>query len=141
MLSRRVEKISKGEQLESFSASFSIIGTTFIMTLGNEIKKILFILILSLVAFAFGYIPLLTPLSIFISVLLLAIGFIDYSWSRHNIPFKSCVGDLKKNILNYGFGGGFFFILISVPVINLIVSPWATSYFTLLWLENNESRN
>lgn len=138
MLSRRIEKLTKGEELESFAASFAIIGTTFIKTLGNEIKKIIFILVLSLLAFAFGYIPILTPVSILISVLLLAIGFVDYSWSRHSIPFRSCVSDVKKNLINYSFGGGFFFILISVPIINLIVSPWATSYFTLLWLKNNE---
>jgi CysZ protein len=139
MLSRRVEKISKGQELETFAASFAIIGSTFIMTLGNEIKKVSFILILSLVAFSLGYIPLLTPISILISVLLLAIGFVDYSWSRHNIPFKNCFSDVKKNIINYSFGGGFFFILVTIPIVNLIVSSWATSYFTLLWVRNNES--
>jgi CysZ protein len=138
MLSRRVERISKEQDLETFAASFAIIGSTFIMTIGNEIKKILFILILSLVSFSLGYIPLLTPLSIMISVLLLAIGFIDYSWSRHSIPFASCFSDVRKNLINYSFGGGFFFLLITIPIVNLIVSPWATSYFTLLWIKNNE---
>lgn len=141
MLSRRTEKKMKGEELESFSASFTIIGSTFFKTIFNELQKISFILILSLLAFTLGYIPLLTPVSLIITVLLLAVGFVDYSWSRHNIPFKMCFTDLKSNLVNYGFGGAFFFVLISIPIINLIVSPWATSYFTMLWVRNNEHRS
>ncbi len=141
MLSRRTERKMKGEELESFAASFAIIGSTFFKTIFTEIQKISFILVLSLLAFAMGYIPLLTPISLIITVLLLAVGFVDYSWSRHNIPFGMCFKDLKSNFLNYGFGGAFFFVLISIPVVNLIVSPWATSYFTMLWVKNNEHRD
>lgn len=141
MLSSRTEKKLKGEELESFSESFVKITKNFILTIFNEIKKVGFILILSVISFVLGYIPLLTPISVFITVLLLAIGFLDYSWSRHNIVFKSCLNDVRKNLLNYSLGGGFFFVLVSIPVINLIVSPWATSYFTILWVKNNERRH
>jgi uncharacterized protein involved in cysteine biosynthesis len=68
-------------------------------------------------------------------------GFVDYSWSRHNIKFKDCLKDIRGHIFGYSLGGVFFFVLVSIPIINLIVSPLATSYFTLLWLENNEYRN
>lgn len=141
MLSSRVEKMHRGEKLDSFGESFTIIGSKFLSTIFNEIKKIAFILILSIVSLVFGYIPLLTPLSVLITVLLLAIGFIDFSWSRHRLSFGSCFNDLRKHLVGYSFGGGFFFILISVPIINLIVSPLATSYFTILWIKNNEPRN
>jgi len=141
MLSKRTERKMKGLELESFASSFGTIGTTFFKTIFNEIKKITFIIVLSLIAFTLGYIPLLTPISLIITVLLLSVGFVDYSWSRHNIPFKMCFSDLKSNLLNYGFGGTFFFVLISIPVVNLIVSPWATSYFTMLWVKNNEHSN
>ena len=140
MLSSRIEKKLQGRELESLGSSFSYIAKNFLLTLVTEIKKVTFIIILSLVSFVFGYIPLLTPISIFISVMLLAIGFIDYSWSRHEVNFKDCLSDLRKNVVNYGIGGAFFFILISIPIVNLVVSPWATSYFTTLWIKNNEPR-
>jgi len=141
MLSSRVEKIHRGQALDSFGESFTKIGSKFFSTIFNEIKKIIFIVVLSLISLVFGYIPLLTPLSVLITVLLLAIGFIDFSWSRHKLSFGSCFNDIRKHFLGYSFGGGFFFILISVPIVNLIVSPLATSYFTILWIKNNESRN
>ena len=141
LLSSRTEKKLRGEKLDSFTESMNIIGSTLIKTLFNEIKKVSFILVLSLISFVLGYVPLLTPFSLLITVLLLSVGFIDYSWSRHRISFASCVGDLRRNLISYGFGGTFFFILVSIPIVNLIVSPWATSYFTILWIKNNESRS
>lgn len=141
MLSRRIEKTIKGQELDSLAESFTKIGGSFFLTIFNELKKVSFIIILSLVSLVFGYIPLLTPVSILITVLLLSIEFIDFSWSRHHLSFSSCFADLRRNIIGYSFGGGFFFILISIPVVNLIVSPLATSYFTVLWIRNNEHRN
>ncbi len=141
MLSKRVEKLLKGEELESFAASFAEITKTFLKTLFEEIKKISLILLLSLVAFVIGYIPILTPLSLAITVILLAISFIDYSWSRHSISFSACIKDTKRNLLSYGLGGAFFFALVSIPIVNLLVSSWATSYFTVLWVKNNEHSN
>lgn len=140
VLSRRTEKIMKGENLETLVESFTLVGQNFVATIFNEIKKVAFILILSIVAMVFGYIPILTPLSVVITVLLLAVQFVDYSWSRHGLTFGSCLKDMKSNLIDYGLGGGFFFLLVSVPIINLIVPPVATSYFTILWVKNNESR-
>lgn len=138
MLSSRIEKSHKGEETEGISETFSNIFSKILYVITNEIKKISFIFIMSVIAFIIGYIPLLMPISLFVTVVLLAVSFIDYSWSRHDIKFSSCINDLRKNILGYGLGGAFFFVLVSVPIINLIVSPLATSYFTLLWLKNNE---
>ncbi len=141
LLSSRIEKTFLGKEnrilSEAFNGFFSgIFGVVF-----NEIKKVSLILVLSIIAFLFGYIPLLAPVSLFITILLLAMGFIDYSWSRHDIRFRDCVKDVKSNLWGYSLGGVFFFVLVSIPIINLIVSPLATSYFTLLWLENNEYRS
>lgn len=138
VLSSRTEKIIKGENLESLVESFSLIGQNFIKTIFNEIKKVSFILLLSIVSMVFGYFPLLTPISVIITILLLAVQFVDYSWSRHGLTFGSCLKDLKSNLIDYGLGGGFFFLLVSIPIINLIVPPVATSYFTILWVKNNE---
>ncbi len=141
MLSSRIEKTMRNEKpqdlKESLAQMFKRIGSV----LFTEIKKVFFILILSLFAFVFGYIPVLTPVSVIISVLLLAISFLDYSWSRNELSFKECKKDLLKNILSYILGGGIFMAIVSIPFINIIVPPLATSYFTILWLKNNERRD
>lgn len=138
VLSSRTEKILKGEELDTLVESFSLVGKGFVSTIFNEIKKVTFIILLSLLSLVFSFIPLLTPISVFITVLLLAVQFVDYSWSRHGLTFKSCFKDMKSNFVDYGLGGGFFFLLVSIPIINLIVPPVATSYFTILWVKNNE---
>lgn len=141
IMSSRVEKLLKGQTPLDLSDSFSALRSNVIKTFLNEIKKISFIVILTLTSLFFAYIPFLTPISVFITVLLLAIEFLDFSWSRHHLTFKSCIKDIKSHIFDYAFGGAFFFILVSIPIINLIVPPLATSYFTVLWVKSNENRS
>ena len=140
ILSSRIEKKMRGETNLDIGPTFTRMFSKIFYTLFNEIKKILFILILSALSFFFGYIPLLAPVAVFIAIILLAVEFLDYSWSRHDMKFGECVKDLRRNLAGYSFGGAFFFMMVSVPLINLIVPSLATSYFTTLWVKNNESR-
>lgn len=141
VLSGRVEKLLKGEEPLNFSQTMGDVGSNVIQTLFNEIKKILLILFLTMISVIFGYIPFLTPISIIIAIILLSVEFLDFSWSRHEMTFGDCMKDIKRNMFSYLLGGGFFFILVSIPVINLIVPPLATSYFTILWVKSHEDRN
>lgn len=141
MLSSRIEKQLKGKTPDSLKHTFKEMLSKVAATLFNEIKKVSLIIVLSVISLVFGYIPLLTPVSVFITITLLSIEFLDYSWSRHGLSFMNCLGDLRRNILGYTFGGGFFFIIVSIPVINLIVPSLATSFFTILWVKNNEHNN
>lgn len=141
MLSSRIEKKLKGKQQDNLQKTFKNMMAKIVETLFTEVKKVSFIIFLSALAVILGFFPILTPLSVFISVLLLAIEFLDYSWSRHELSFGKCFRDLRKNLIGYGFGGAFFFMIVSIPLINLIVPPLATSYFTHLWIKNNEYSN
>lgn len=141
ILSSRIEKLVLNEKLPSFAGSFEGVISKILPTLLNEIKKIFFIVSLSIIALLLGYIPLLTPFSVLVTVVLLAIGFIDYSWSRHGLNLSNCRKDLRKNLLSYIVGGGFFMILVAIPIVNIIVPSLATSYFTVLWVNNNEHRD
>lgn len=137
ILSARIEKKMKGEVNLELGPTFSRLISKLFFTLFNEIKKIAFIIFLSAVSFLFGYIPILAPIGVFIAILLLASEFLDYSWSRHDLKFKDCMGDLKSHVAGYSFGAAFFFMLVSVPLVNLIVPSLATSYFTTLWVKNH----
>ena len=136
MLSSRIEKklVQKSVEMDkskTFKEILSGLGSTF----KNEAKKIILILLLSIFAFFMNLFPFLYPIGLFLVSLLLAVQFIDYSWSRHELQFSACLGDLTKNIIPYTFAGFCFLLLITVPIINAFVPALATSYFTVLWLQ------
>ena len=141
LLSSRLEKIYLGKPLPSLGESFSGLFNKVFKTLVNEIKKVFFILVLSVMAVILGYIPILAPLSMLLTVLLLAISYVDYSWSRHDIAFKECRKDIFSNVMSYAIGGLFFMVIVSIPLVNIIVPSLATSYFTILWIKTNEHRH
>ncbi len=97
----------------------------------NEIKKMLLILCLTIVALLLGMTQVLSPLGIFLSAIILSIQFLDYSWSRENLTSNQCKQELKSNFLNYGIPGLGFLALTALPVINLIVIPLGTIYYTI----------
>lgn len=99
----------------------------------NEIKKVSVIVFFSFIAFAISFVPLLLPISIWISCILIAAQFSDYSWSREKLTAKECMNDMRKNFFSYSLSGALFFLLITIPMINLLVPAWATSHFTLLF--------
>ncbi|MAX65794.1 MAG: EI24 domain-containing protein [Bacteriovoracaceae bacterium] len=138
LLSARIEKKYLKKELPSLGESLSGMFKRIVTILINEVKKLSLILGLTLLAVFLGYIPLLTPFSIIISALVLALGFVDYSWSRHELVYDKCKQDTKKHWVSYSFGGAFFMLLIAIPFVNLIVPAYATSYFTVLWVRNND---
>ncbi len=138
ILSHRIEKLYLHESLPGFKDGMEGIVANFIPTILNEIKKVALIVLFSSLALIFGFFPILLPISVGITILLLASEYIDYSWSRHNLEFKKCRKDMFKNIFSYGVGGSFFMLLVSIPLLNILVPSFATSYFTILWIKNNE---
>lgn len=131
---RLVERVVEENKARTFRQIAEGIGRTF----KNEAKKLIFILILSALAFVFNMFPLLYPVGIFLVSLLLAIQFIDYSWSRHDMSFGTCLKDTTKNIFSYAFAGFCFLLLVTIPIINAFIPALATSYFTVLWLHRQK---
>lgn len=137
IISSRVERIIGGKQPTSFNESFKRmlgrIGKIFV----NEIKKIIFIIVLNSLAFVLSFIPILVPVSMAISAILMGVAFIDYSWSRHEWSFANCFSDLRRSLIPYTLGGGIFLAIISVPFVNLLAYPYGIVYFTVLFSEKN----
>ncbi len=133
LISSRVEKAIRGQSVDSMSESFKLILKRISRTVFNEIKKLVVIGFLTIIAISLSFFPLLVPISILVSCLLLAASFLDYSWSRHNLPFRSCLNDMRKSFFTYGLAGGIFLFLFSIPIINLFVLPYAVVYFTVLF--------
>lgn len=136
MLSSRIEKklvqhIEGPDKKETMQRIGQGLGQTF----KNELKKLIFIALVAGVAFLLNLFPLFYPVGIFLVATLLAVQFIDYSWSRHDMDFGACVKDVTLNIIPYSVSGFFFLLLVTVPIINAFIPALATSYYTVLWLQ------
>jgi CysZ protein len=138
LISARVERAELGQAQLSFSDATSNMFSKFFKTILNESKKIFVIAILAMMSMLFNFIPILVPISIVLSALLLAIQFVDYSWSRHNLRFGNCMSDLRSNWLRYILSGLVVLVFVSIPVVNIFVTPVASAFYTILWLERQK---
>jgi CysZ protein len=137
LISGRVEKALMGKIEDSVDSDRFF--KKFFKIIFNEAKKISLILVLSLIAFIIGlFFP---PLAFIISAMLLAISFLDYSWSRKDLAFGECVSDVKGSFLNYMLSGCAFMGLISIPIVNLFVLPYAIVYYSVLYYSKQMEMN
>ena len=139
VISSRVERAVLGQDKQEIGASFGQMFGRILRILWNESKKIVFIITLSFFGFLFSFIPFLVPLSVLISSILLAVGFLDYSWSRHDLKLSECISNVRANFLSYGLGGLAFLFLIAVPILNLLLLPFAVVYFTVLYTDGKKA--
>lgn len=139
VISSRVEKKHLGlNDKDEPAPGFKEALNNLFSMIFNELKKVLLILFLTVFAIGLNLIPLLAPVSFVITALLLAIQFVDYSWSRHNLPYRRCFKDIMRNLFHYSVGGAVFFFLMSIPGVNLFCIPLAVIYFTLIWSHRNQ---
>ena len=140
LISERVEKRINKETPEDLSISISRLIRDFLSIIINEVKKIGFIISVTLVAFIISWIPILVPFSFLITALLFAVEFVDYSWSRNNLTFKECLTDIKKSFLSYSIAGAMFLFIMAIPVVNIAMFPFGVIYFTVLYVFNNKTK-
>lgn len=133
IIGQRVERKILGKELKSISENFTQMLKKIGFTIINEIKKIIFIAALSILAFSFSYIPFFTPFALLLTFLLIAIQFVDYSWSRHDLAFGKCVKNLKSGIGHYTIAGALYFLFINIPLINLLTPALATAHFSAFY--------
>ena len=135
LLSYRIEKKLLSEVVEEDKKkALEKVRLGLWASLKNEAKKVILILIIGTLTFFLNIFPLFYPVSLFLMALLLAVQFLDYSWSRHEMRFGACLREVFAHLIPYGFSGFLFLLLITVPIINAFIPALATSYFTVLWL-------
>lgn len=136
LLSARIEEklTSRVIMDEDQDHAIAQVKSTFVQTLKNEAKKMAFLLVVGAFAFLLNLVPILYPVAVFLIATLLAVQFVDYSWSRHEMSFGACLKDVASNIVHYFISGAIFLALVAIPLVNALVPALATSYFTVLWL-------
>ncbi len=136
MLSSRIEDRLCGKKVsDDKSRTFKEITAGLGKTFKNELKKLIFVVLMAGIAFVLNLFPLFYPVGLIILSILLSIQFVDYSWSRNDVHFGQCLADTMKNIIPYTMSGFAFLMLVSIPLVNTLVPALATSYYTVLWLQ------
>ncbi len=135
LISSRVERLAGGEAPLDISRSIKDSFKNITKIVINEIKKITIIAIISLVAFILSF--FFPPLTFVVSSLLLAVTFLDYSWCRHEMTLRKCLGNMKDSFLLYLLGGAVFMTLISIPILNLFLLSYGVVYFTVLFTKRS----
>jgi CysZ protein len=140
LLSSRIEDklLGTGQILNHQHLALEQLKKSFRFSFSNEIKKVILLTVLGTLSLLLGLIPFLYPVSLFLIALLLSAQFLDYSWSRHNLPLLICLKDLKENLLPYLIGGGLFLLLAAIPLLNAFLPALGTSFFTVLWLKRQK---
>lgn len=136
LISYRVEHSLIGDQ--EFVLSEIITGTLkrSMAIIKNELKKIIFICLMIALAAFFGVSTFLFPLGLYVTWALVAIQFLDYSWSRHEMTFSECLGDFREHWILYGVSGALFSILLALPYLGILFFSFANIFFTTLFVRN-----
>ena len=138
LLSERVEEHLTGIIPEQ-SGGWGKMINNFIPALTAELKKLLYILVLTslyLLIFIIPVVNLIAPvLWLIFSAWMLALEYMNYPMSNHSISFDELRKRLKgKMILSLGFG--FSMVLLTIiPLINFLAMPTSVSGATVMWVE------
>ncbi|MBF0314335.1 MAG: EI24 domain-containing protein [Oligoflexia bacterium] len=130
--SRQNELMNKMQQLPWY--------LQFYHTVKSEIKKVILIVFLTICSFALSLFPLLVPISMFFTGVLLSYSFLDYSFGRHEYDFKQIKSDLMKNFFSWGMLGICFMSMFSIPFLNILVFPFAVVFYSVVWLLQSQHK-
>ena len=137
VLAERVEQTLTGNKPPSSGRVLAVFATILEAFL-SEIRKLLYLLVWMLPFAVLMVVPGLAvvvgPCWLVFSCWLLALEYIDYPSSNHEIRFKELRQRLRKRrALALGFGGAVV-VTTMIPLLNLFVMPAAVAGGTALWV-------
>ncbi len=112
------------------------------ISLKSEISKIIFYLIVIIILFIIGFIPIIGLIFSLLFLFLFncfysALDFLDYPMARKNYKLKQKIKSIKsKPSLSFGFGFIASLILV-IPFINVLLKPIFVVSGTLLYFKEN----
>ena len=138
LLSERVEEHLTGIKSDQ-SGGWRKMINNFIPVFIAELKKLLYIILLMLLYSLIFIIPVINVIApilwVFFSAWMLALEYVDYPMSAHNISFKELRKRLKERmLLTFGFGFSTL-VITTIPLINFLAMPTAVAGATVMWVE------
>tara|TARA_B110000444_G_C18711892_1_gene534123 strand:- start:232 stop:822 length:591 start_codon:yes stop_codon:yes gene_type:complete len=144
LLAEKTEELVTGKSvcgLEGFYEALLAIP----MSIGRELKKILYYLPLLLLVLILSFIPpftLIAPVLWFIlGAWMMVVQYCDYPLDNNSKSFKELKNKLRgQRLTSLGFGS-VILLVSAIPVINFVVMPAAVCGAVLYWCEDLNEKN
>ena len=136
-LSEKVESVVRGTDV-SPPFYWSELLAMVPRTLGRELRKLAYFLPRAIGLLVLSLIPgvniIATPLWVLFGVWMMAVQYIDYPADNHKLGWNEMLAWLRERRWQcLGFGGMTYLVLL-VPVVNLLAMPAAVAGATLFWV-------
>jgi len=136
-LSEKVEAVGRGID-NSPPFSWGELVAMVPRTLAREMRKLGYFLPRAIALMILSFIPVLNliaaPLWLFFGIWMMAIQYIDYPADNHKLGWNEMLAWLRdKRWQSLSFGGIVYLVLL-IPVVNLLMMPAAVAGATLFWV-------
>ncbi len=136
ILAVKVEEYLLGRPLTS-SIPFSVV---LVRAIGREIVKLLYYVPRVLGLLLLSFIPVLNALAPFLwlgfGAWMMAIQFADYSADNNGISFTELRRRMSQNKVDALLFGLLAYVLVAIPLLNLILIPAAVAGGTVFWINH-----
>jgi len=143
-LAEKVEVVVRGtDDFPSFSWGELI--AMIPRTLAREMRKLGYFLPRAIGLFILSFIPVVNiiaaPLWLLFGVWMMAIQYIDYPADNHKLGWNEMIAWLReKRWQSMSFGGSVYLVLL-IPVANILMMPAAVAGATLFWVRERGAEN
>jgi CysZ protein len=143
-LAEKVEVVVRGT--DDFPAfSWSELIAMIPRTLAREMRKLGYFLPRAIGLFILSFIPVVNiiaaPLWLLFGVWMMAIQYIDYPADNHKLGWNEMLAWLReKRWQSMSFGGSVYLVLL-IPVVNILMMPAAVAGATLFWVRERGAEN
>ena len=136
-LSEKVEVVVRGT--DDFPAfSWAELAAMVPRTLAREMRKLGYFLPRAIGLFILSFIPVVNlvaaPLWLLFGVWMMAIQYIDYPADNHKLGWNEMLAWLRQKRWQSMSFGGIVYLVLLVPVVNLLMMPAAVAGATLFWV-------
>ena len=141
LLAEQTERLLTGRPPSSQETLWRLLKD-LVPTLIDELKKILYAIVLAIPFLFLLFVPLVGPLLWFLyTAWIAAVQYSDYPLGNHGLKFKAMRRRLReRRLVSLGFGAAVAGMGM-VPLLNFIVMPAAVAGATALWLREQAVSN
>ncbi|SDX20723.1 sulfate transporter CysZ [Thiocapsa roseopersicina] len=141
LLAEKVERMLTGRPLDQGSSFASVIAES-LPTLIDEIKKLLYAVVLAIPFLLLLFVPVVGQILWFLYIAwVLAVQYSDYPMGNHGMKFREMRRRLgRQRGMSLGFGASAA-MLSMVPVVNFILMPSAVAGATAMWVRELKGAN
>jgi CysZ protein len=114
-------------------------------TLARELRKLGYFLPRAIGLFILSFIPVVNiiaaPLWLLFGVWMMAIQYIDYPADNHKLGWNEMLAWLRQKRWQSMSFGGIVYLVLLIPVVNILMMPAAVAGATLFWVRERGAEN